>query len=297
EGKIEQIARDEMVFDEAMHSPEEKTFLGQTIAAGTGGEASLESAIDIIFNHPNVGPFVAKMLIQRLVMSNPPGEYVLAVANAFNNNGSGVRGDMQAVIRKILTHPVAQTAANDPADQDFSGGKLREPMMRLTAVARAIGATSTGPFYPIGKHPASLQALGQAPMLPPSIFHFFRPGYAPAGSAISDSGEVAPEFQIASGAAIPSAINFINDAVYDLELLLDCDLQPMIDIADDAIGLVSYLSLLMTGGSIPESDEISIANVVDNIEIKAGSEEKDRKRRMRGALRLIAAHPNFLVQY
>jgi uncharacterized protein (DUF1800 family) len=297
DGRIDVIANEPLVLDESQHSPEEKRFLGGVIPENTPGAQTLEMAIDIIFNHPNVGPFISKQLIQRLVMSNPSPDYIEAVAAKFNNNGSGVRGDMKAVIRRILTHPEAQNSTNLPGNQVFSGGKLREPMMRLTAIARAMGTRSTQAFFPIGKHPASLQGLGQAPMMPPSIFHFFRPGYAPAGSAISDLGEVAPEFQISSGAAIPSGINFINDAIYDLELLLDTELQPMIDLAPNAVDLVDYLCLLLTGDAISASDRAAIAEVVGNISINPNDEEQDLKRRMRGALRLIAAHPNFLVQY
>lgn len=296
EGKAENIGHLPMDFYPSRHSPEAKTFLGQTIPAGTDGRDALEQAIDIIFNHPNVAPFVSRHLIQRMVMSNPPADYVAAVATKFQNNGSGERGDLLAVVREILTHPAAQTPADDTATGDPSAGKLREPMMRLTAVARLMGAKSTDAFYPIGKHPASDQGLGQAPLTPPSIFHFFRPGFAPAGSDISKQGLVGPEFQISSGAAIPTAINFLNEAVYDLELMLDCDLDALIEMAWQPEVLLDYVNLMLTGGAVPQDHLSAMADALSGIIITQQAEDKNLRRRMRGAIRLIAAHPSFLVQ-
>jgi len=89
-----------------------------TIAAGQTAQEDLSEALDVLFNHPNVGPFLAQRLIQRLVTSNPSPAYISRVANAFNNNGSGVRGDLRAVVRAILTDPEADPATIDPTS-DF----------------------------------------------------------------------------------------------------------------------------------------------------------------------------------
>ena len=97
----------------------------------------LEQALDSIFNNQNVGPFICRELIQRLVTSSPSPAYVYRVAQTFNDNGAGVRGDLQAVIQAILLDyearsPVALAATNY--------GKQREPLLRVTAAARAFPA-------------------------------------------------------------------------------------------------------------------------------------------------------------
>ncbi len=182
------------------HETGVKSFLGTTIAAGTSGPASLAIALDTLFNHPNVGPFIGKQLIQRLVTSNPSPAYVEAVAMVFNNNGSGVRGDMAAVIRAILLHPQAR---DEPAGEF---GKLREPSLRIAQAIRAFGATSLTGRWMIGR---SERSLLQAPLLSPSVFNFYRPGYVPPNTQIANLGLVAPEFQIADETTIVNWINYV----------------------------------------------------------------------------------------
>ena len=116
-----------MVLTAADHSPEPATFLGQTVASGDGA-TRLRQALDIIFNHPNVGPFIARQLIQRLVTSDPSAAYVGRVAAVFNNNGAGVRGDLRAVTKAVL---LDADARQNPSLQGPAWGKLREPMIRF----------------------------------------------------------------------------------------------------------------------------------------------------------------------
>ena len=123
----------------AQHETGVKTFLGTNIPAGTAGPASLGLALDAIFAHPNVPPFVSKQLIQHLVTSNPSPAYVGRISAVFANNGAGVRGDLRAVVRAILLDAEARTDANAGGTQY---GKLREPILRLAGWARAFGATS-----------------------------------------------------------------------------------------------------------------------------------------------------------
>jgi uncharacterized protein (DUF1800 family) len=126
-----------MVINANFHESGAKSFLGTTIPAGTGGAESLRIALDAIFAHPNVAPFIGKQLIQRLVTSNPSPAYVSRISAVFENNGSGVRGDLRAVVRAIL---LDFEARGDPATPSF--GKLRTPVQRLTGWARAFGANS-----------------------------------------------------------------------------------------------------------------------------------------------------------
>ena len=155
----------------------EASFLGATVPANTEGTAALKIALDTLFNHPNVGPFIGKQLIQRLVTSNPSPAYVERVADVFADNGAGVRGDMKSVFAAVLLDNEARSPAG-LADPNF--GRLREPMLRLVQWAphlrrrprpRAPGRSATA------RDPAT--TLGQSPLRSPSVFNFFRPGYVP----------------------------------------------------------------------------------------------------------------------
>jgi uncharacterized protein (DUF1800 family) len=160
----------------AYHDFGAKTLLRSTaVPANLTPEADLDRAMDALFNHPNVGPFIGKRLIQRLVTSNPSPGYVSRVAAVFNNNGSGVRGDLWAVVRAILLDGEARTGyLSNP--QQF--GKLREPILRLTHLWRAFGATpNENDVNPGYWYPFPSDDLGQAPLRSPSVFNFFRPGF------------------------------------------------------------------------------------------------------------------------
>ena len=119
------------------HSTEVKTFLGTTIPAGTAGTLALQDALDTLFQHPNVGPFFGRQMIQRLVTSHPSPAYVARVAAAFHDNGSGVRGDLRAVWSAVLLDDEARGPAG-LSDPNF--GKVRELMLRLVHWARSFGA-------------------------------------------------------------------------------------------------------------------------------------------------------------
>jgi uncharacterized protein (DUF1800 family) len=175
---------------EEFHDTGSKLLLrGETIPAGQSGEQDLAQALDNIFNHPNVAPFIATRLIQRLVTSNPSPGYVERVAAVFADNGAGVRGDLGAVVRRILLDPDARSDLPNELD-----GKVKEPLLRLTQLWRAYDATSSsGSFSAL---PANF-FLGQGPLQSPSVFNFFSPFYAPPGE-IRNSSLVAPELQIAT---------------------------------------------------------------------------------------------------
>ena len=184
----------------AFHEAGEKRFLGVTIPAGTDGATSLRTALDTLFNHPNVGPFIGKQLIQRLVTSNPSPAYVRAVASAFNNNGAGVRGDLAAVLRVILLHPEAR---NPPMGES---GKLREPVLRVTQAGRALKANSLTGRWMMGW---SERDLLQSALQSPSVFNFYRPGYVPPNTQMAALGLVAPEFQIANETTVVEWVNYV----------------------------------------------------------------------------------------
>jgi uncharacterized protein (DUF1800 family) len=195
------------------HSISEKDFLGVTIpavgAASTAEMSSdLKTALDTLFNHPNVGPFISKQLIQRLVTSNPSPAYVGRVAAVFNNNGSGVRGDLKAVVKAILI----DNEARSPTIAAGAGyGKLREPTIRVANWIRAFKATSASGFYEIDRSD-DLQA-DEALLFAPSVFNFWRPGYVPPNTRLAAHNLVAPEFQVVNELSTPTYLNALHSMI------------------------------------------------------------------------------------
>lgn len=199
-----------MIFYPNFHSTSEKVFLGTTIPASPTVDVAgdLRIALDRLFNHPNVGPFISQRLIQQMVTSNPSPAYVGRVATVFNNNGSGVRGDMAAVVRAVLMDPEARDMS---AVGSASFGKLREPVIRVTNWARSFGAASQTGNFLITSTSANT-SLNQSPMSSPSVFNFWRPGFTPpATTQLGQRSLVAPEFQVVDEVTAASYINVMQD--------------------------------------------------------------------------------------
>ena len=160
------------------HSTSEKRFLGAVVPAGSSGEQAMSMAMDTLFNHPNVGPFVGAQLIKRLVTSNPSPAYITRVSRAFNNNGAGVRGDMRAVLRAVLTDVEARDVSKT---SDPVWGKLREPMIRFATWMRAFDAKAPNGYYAIWNLEDPVTSIGQNPLRAPSVFNWYRPSYSHPG--------------------------------------------------------------------------------------------------------------------
>jgi uncharacterized protein (DUF1800 family) len=194
------------------HSTAEKRLLGRVIPAQSVADpmASLDAAMDAIFAHPNVPPFVSRQLIQRLVTSQPSPAYVRRVAAVFRDNGRGVRGDLKAVVRAILTDTDARSARRA---QSPSHGKLREPVLRLTAVLRAFGARSVSGTWPIGFTGDPGSALGQTPWRSPTVFNFYRPGYVAPGTRTGQRGMTVPELQITHETSLAGYVDYMTTMV------------------------------------------------------------------------------------
>ena len=262
------------MFD-AQHEPGSKTLLnGTVVPAGQTGMQDFEAAIDNLFNHPNVGPFIGKQLIQRLVTSNPSPAYIERVARAFNGDTTGVRGDMREVIKAVLLDPEA-TAAPD-AMADF--GKLREPVVRYASILRQFGATSEDGFIAVLGY--FLQQIAkQHPLSAPSVFNFFLPAHSPAGE-IADAGLVAPEFQITTSNSIVGISNIIDfvmlaDYVTDAPegfAPVSLDYSEYEALAPDVDALVDRLDIVLTAGTLDPATRQAIENVlvdVDDVNIRA----------------------------
>ncbi len=260
-----------MVMYEDKHEPGEKRLLnGYVIPDGQTGMEDIEDAINHLFNHPNVGPFVGQQLIQRLVKSNPSPGYVRRVAAAFNDNGAGVRGDMKAVIKAILLDQEARSCLwyNDPVQ-----GKLKEPIIRYTHFARAMGGVSeSGYFWNAGGDYNN--RAGQHPMYSPSVFNFYWPDFQPIGQ-IADQGLVAPEFQVHNSRTSIGFVNFVDEWAVR-ETLLSTRGNPSRDVlthiddlmplAEDTEALLNELDILLTNGMLRDDTRQIITTIVDPME-------------------------------
>ncbi len=306
-----------MVPDEDYHDTSEKHLLnGVVLPAGQSARQDLEAALDNVFNHPNVGPFVAKLLIQRLVTSNPSPDYISRVATAFNNNGEGVRGDMKAVIQAILLDPEARN--NHPAKGHF--GKLREPLLCITHLWRAFravpikgGEWDVPPTIAVYNSPGSYYGqayferdIGQNVLRSPSVFNFFQPDYSPPGK-IRQAGLTAPEFQIATAGNVMGLANTLNfhiqwaepgaydspddDTDHDWTYLR---LNKEINLAKNPANLLDHLNLLLMNGGMSNSMRSIILNHLNHGEFPPGRE--GLKAKARDAISLIVNSPEYLIQ-
>ena len=276
-----------MVINAAQHETGAKTFLGTTIPAGTSGADSLKLALDAIFAHPNVAPFVSKQLIQRLVTSNPTAAYVGRISAVFENNGSGVRGDLRTVVRAIL---LDFEARSDPATPSY--GKLRAPIQRLTGLARAFNASSPSNAWAIGDTTSTANRLGQSPGRSPSVFNFFRPGYTPPNTPIATAGLVAPEFQIANEPSVIAYVNYMQALVVNGAGDFRADYSDIVTRAGDSIVLVNEVDLLL-GAQLSAGTKTSIGAAVDSIATTAANGPLSR---VHTAILLTLASPEYLIQ-
>ena len=267
-----------------------KSFLSSTIAVNTPAEQALQMALDTIFGHANVGPFVSKQLIQRLVSSNPSPAYVSRVATVFNNDGAGAKGNLKAVIKAILLDDEARSAT---VAAGASAGKLREPMLRLAGWARAWKATSASNAWNIGNTSDPSSRLGQSPLRSPSVFNFFRPGYVPPNSAIATAGLVAPEFQINNESSVVGAVNYMQRAMSGVGVGdVSADYTPLLALADDTVALTGEINLVLASGQLSAATASTISTAVATL---PGGTDALRQKRIYAALTLAMAAPEFVV--
>ncbi|HVJ62920.1 MAG TPA: DUF1800 family protein [Tahibacter sp.] len=297
----------EMVPYENYHDRNAKTLLdGVVLPAGRNARPELEAALDVLFNHPNVAPFIARQLIQKLVTSNPSAAYVDAVAAAFENNGQGVRGDLGAMVRAILIHPEAREG-HRTAPQTF--GKVREPLLRLTQLWRAFDVTwRNDALFPDDRE--IHESHNQSPLLSPSVFNFFSPSYTPGG-VLANTGLVAPEMQIITANFAIRLANDINGRVYFAyrggpmgglsntvrEIDLDGRVQSIRPVPGSTEApegsidrLINRCAELLLGGQITPALRTRIRERVLSIDAD------DPLRRVQNVIYLISTSPEYAVQ-
>jgi uncharacterized protein (DUF1800 family) len=286
------------------HSTDAKTFLGKTIPAGTSAAASLATALDHLAAQSNVAPFISRQLIQRFTTSNPSAGYVSAVASVFNNNGSGVRGDFKAVLKAVLLHPEARV-------QSDISGKVREPVLRLSAFMRAFPHDSRSKKFDIAVPNNPATALGQAPLHSPSVFNFYRPGYVAPKTESAARNLVAPELQIVNETSVAGYVNYMRDSIGSGvgrsagDNLGGRDLQVIsytaeLDLAADVPKLVDRVTTRLAYGAVGPTRRTEIINAVNSIAIAgAGMSAKDidtaKRQRVNAAILLTMTAPEFVV--
>jgi len=236
-----------VAFDNQHDDTDPKPLLnGYTVPPNQSAAADLKDALDNIFNHPNVGPFVGKQLIQHLVTSNPSPAYVARISAVFANDGLGVRGNLAAVVRAILTDPEARGDA--PAAEIF--GRLREPALFLTAVMRSLGGKSDGEYLLNAS-----SGMGQPIFSPETVFDFY-----PPSNVIPGTQALAPEFGIDNAATVLARASFLNTVIMQNGVAADptvsgstgtsINLAPYESTKDPA-ALIAQLNQALMHGSLP----------------------------------------------
>jgi len=251
------------------------------VVLGSGGttQSDLTAALQNIFTHPNVGPFISKQLIQHLVTSNPSPAYVSRVTAVFNDNGSGIRGDMKAVVNAILMDSEARRG-DDPTQVQASDGHLKEPVLFMMNLLRATNATSDG---------ANLQNyasdMKEEPFESPTVFNFYPPDNSIPGTTL-----LGPEFRIFNSTTAISRINFVNDLVYgSVSSTTKTDISAYVALASNPPELVDSLSNVLTHGPLSDGARNTIITTVTNL--------TDNTKRARTALYLIGSSSQFQVAH
>lgn len=273
--------------------------------AAISGDASFQALAsqeldyvhDQLFNHPNIGPFLCRQLIQRLVTSTPSSGYVYRVVSKFNDNGSGVRGDMKAVIRAILLDPEAAIGGGSE--------KVREPVIRVANWMRAFDVTSLSGQFPMDPLDDPVLGLGQTPFRSPTVFNFYRPTYAPPNSALAAAGKVGPELQITGEPTVIGYLNYVQGMIIygtGVGREIQPNYNPEIALADRPALLLDRVNLLLTNGTMPPTLYNLILSALNGVAVPVATATNAaqvltaKTYRVRLAIFLTMASPAYLVQ-
>jgi uncharacterized protein (DUF1800 family) len=312
-----------------------ETDINRTGVSKATADAMMSRAIDNIFCHPNVGPFISEQLIRFFVTSTPSPEYVARVTAVFNDsNGAasgGVRGDFKAVLRAILLddEAIAPAALTDTNREKF--GKLKEPMIRFASIFRAFPQPTDIPGLSgrrrIDGVNGTDNGLGQGPYQSPTVFNFFHPEFSPPGPILS-ANAYGPEFEITTTTSIAATQNFmgtevlrrpptastyvnhgvrypsggscqLDPAVAGGVVVTDCIFMNMSDlqaIALDSGAMIDYLNLVLMGGRLPESVKASYVQAL-NAAYPVLDDPVRKRDRVRAAMWLAVQSLEFQIQY
>ena len=301
---------------EDRHSPLEKVFLGGRIAPNTSTADSIDQALDIIFNHPNVAPFVSRQLIQRFTASNPEPAYVRRVAEAFESGsfrapngrsfGTGERGDLTATLAAILLDP-SQHKSDRVVRNTTDYGKVREPVLNLVHWARAFDVS------PVRAESERILAndganasdhFGQIPFRAPSVFNFYRPGYVAPNTDSGGAGLTAPELQLYLAGNRTGYVNSMTEFAFDLSGTIGGvesfkpDYSALERIANDPAAVAQRLDEFLLGGRMLPETRQAIVDTLSDMPFEPGSGDIERQRysRSAAAVTIAVTAPEYMVR-
>jgi uncharacterized protein (DUF1800 family) len=284
------------------HSTLQKQFLGVTIPASgsPNPDGDLKLALDTLFNHPNLPAFFSKQMIQHMVTSNPSPAYINRIAQVFKNDGTGLRGNLQAVITAILLDPEARDAARTVGNPQY--GKVRESLLRYTEWARAFTAQSRTGSFDVGSTEDPIYGLGEMWLRSPTVFNWFSPGYAPPATSISSAGLLAPEMQMTNVSTVVGYINYLQNAIgsnavggpdifssYATEMSLAATPDQLLD----------RINLLLMSGQMSSTLSTQILSAIASIPIPTGDPNATNAAllsRVQSAIYLTVASPDYAAQ-
>lgn len=296
------------------HSTDEKSFLGTTIAAGTGPEQSIDMALDTLFNHPNTAPFFSRQLIQRFITSDPTPAYVGRVASTFDSGsyllpdgrsvGEGRRGDLAATIAAVL---LDSEARQPPTLVSSQFGKVREPVLRFVHWARAFDViTAAAGEERMLRDTSESSSLAQHPFRSPSVFNFYRPGYIANGTETGAANLTAPELQIVNESSIIGYTNFMSRYVRDDTSNIDGssgdafspDYTDELALVDTPQQLVDHLDLLLTYGQMGSDTKQRIVDALNEMPVRDDDNaEEDRFDSVHMAVQMAVTSAEYTVQH
>lgn len=276
----------------ANHDTSSKTLLNGLVApAGLTAAQDLKVALDNIFSHPNVAPFVSKQLIQHLVTSNPSPAYVARVAQVFNDNGGGVRGSLASVVMAVLLDPEARAADDNPTAIPPTGGKLREPVFFLASTMRGLGAVVNDTNNLTGL----ATNLGQQLFFPPTVFNYFAPGYQIPPDYTGGAPLLGPEFQLESPSAAVTRYNTVNSIIYgNLGAGAVIDLTPFSNLGNTPASLFTAVSNAFFYGQMPAAMQTMMQSATTAI---TGTTAAAAKARAQAALYLGLSSAYYNVEH
>jgi len=260
---------------EPNHDTGQKTFLGCTLPPNQTTTQDMNGFLDCLYAHPNVAPFISTRLIRSLVTSNPSPAFIQRVSAVFNNNGSGVKGDLKAVVTAILTDPEARNDAAPP-----SSGRLKDPIYHIAAFSRALN----GYINSSNGLPWLFSRMGQTPLTPPSVFSFYSPMYH-----IPKSPLFGPEFQIYTPTESVLRGNFLWGIISNPSTDFTVNTAPFTSAASNLQQLIDACDQALLYGRMPQSMRQSLANAI--------TAQSDNTSRWQTALYLTALSGYYAVQY
>lgn len=280
---------------EDFHDRNPKQLLdGQTVSGGRSARDDLELALDNLFNHTNVPPFVSRQLIQRLVTSNPTPAYIERVSNIFRNNGNGTRGDLAAVVKAILLDP---EALNGHSLDSFQFGKLKEPVVKIASIWRAFNARGR---YNRFRYADPNKDFAQQPYSASSVFNFYSPDYRPPGT-VGELGLYSPEAQLMNESTAVRGNNRLfdyafeiplgNDEIYANQHQITLDLGPWLALSPQPAALVEGLNQLLMAGQMSEHMKDVLTRLAGRTRLNDNGSN-----RVREVIHMIFVSPEFSIQ-